>query len=122
MSSDDFNDDDLTDEELEHIVQAAVGELLNIAALAAELQTTDEAAEEIYTMCDLVAEYMGIQRALMDTVENPDGSYTTTVRTQESESENTTPREPIPGVIRTRNAKFRVVDSSKPPPRRTDSD
>jgi hypothetical protein len=51
--SDDFDGNDV-----EQMVQAALGELLNIAASVAELQMTDEAAEEIYTICDLVAEYL----------------------------------------------------------------
>lgn len=88
--------DDLTDDEIDAIVMGAVGDLLNIAAIVAELQATDEAAADIYAICDLVAEYHGIERVdLQDT----------------TELEPSTRTEPIPGSITTKNKpKFRVVD------------
>lgn len=116
---DDFDPEDLSDEEAEQIVQAAVNELLNIAAGVAELQTTDEAADEILTMCDLVAEYFDIERAEIETVENEDGSYTSRLVSSTSEPEPTqtyTRTEPIPGVIRTAGRpKFRISDSNTRP-------
>ena len=40
------DEEELTNEEIQAAIQMAVGELLNIAAIAADLQSTDEAAEE----------------------------------------------------------------------------
>tara|TARA_B110000285_G_scaffold201801_1_gene236695 strand:- start:892 stop:1260 length:369 start_codon:yes stop_codon:yes gene_type:complete len=68
-------------EEVEAIVQAALGELLNIATQVAELQGSDECADEIYNICDLVAEYYQIERARAITEEHPDGSFTTRFET-----------------------------------------
>lgn len=100
-----MNDDDLSDDEIEQIVQQAISELLNIAAGVADLQLTDEAAEDIYTLCDLVAEYHAIDR-----VDSGAG-------TQAQESSTRT--EPIPGSIRTKNKpKLRVVDyAARPKPK-----
>jgi hypothetical protein len=116
MNDDSYDDDDMSDEEIELIVQAAVGDLLNIAAGVAELQVTDEAAEQIYAMCDLVAEYMGVERAEISTVENPDGSYTTRINPSSGAEESVTR---ATGSIRTAGKpKFRVIDKNT----RTDFD
>ena len=72
-----MKDHNLSREELDSVVRAALGELLNLAAGVAELQTSDESAEEIYAVCDLVAEYYMIERAVAVTEEHEDGSYTT---------------------------------------------
>lgn len=49
----------------------ALGEVLNIAASVAELQTTDEARAEIYEVLDAVAAYYGVER--IETVVDLDG-------------------------------------------------
>lgn len=67
----------LSREDLDNVIRAALGELLNLAAGVAELQTSDESAEEIYAVCDLIAEYYCIERAIPVTEEHEDGSYTT---------------------------------------------
>lgn len=109
--SDDFDENDV-----DSMVRAALGELLNLAAGVAELQITDEAAEEIYSVCDLVAEYYQIERARAITVEQEDGSYTTHFETfVGSDVKEDQPREPIPGHIRTKGKpKLRLIDN-KPP-------
>lgn len=113
-----MNDDDLdhemSDEEVAALVQAALENLLNIAALAAELQQDDASCEEIYAQCDLIAAYHGIQRQTVTVEENSDGSYTTRF--------GDTPDEPrtiqIPGAIRTRGKpKMRIQDRKNPPPK-----
>ena len=111
--SDDF-EDELRDDESGAIVMSALSEVLNICAGVAELQTTDEAAEDIYALCDLIAEYHGIERAVVITEEHEDGSYTTSV--EDSATPRTTP---IPGSIRTKDKpKLRVVDyTPKTPPK-----
>ena len=111
--TDKWDDEDISDEEVQAMVLEAVSELLNIASIAADLQTTDEAAEEIYATCDLVAEYHGLQRAVIETEENPDGSITSRVRNPHSEVNTTSV--PIPGSIRTRDLKYRVVDKNSSP-------
>ena len=104
------HDDEMSDEEIEAVVMAALGELLNIATGVADLQTTDQAAEDIYAICDLVAEYHGIERAQVRIEEHEDGSYTTYVTEPEPKFTGE-----IPGSIRTRNRpKFRVSDQNKP--------
>ena len=108
----DFNDDEeYSDEEVEQIVLVALQELLNIASGVADLQTTDEGAEDIYAMCDLVAEFYGIGRAKAIIEEHEDGSYTT--RFEPFEEPEVNPRTvAIPGHIRTKGRpKFRVVDN-----------
>ena len=115
--SDDYDDDhDYSDEDIENIVLIALQELLNIAGSVAELQTTDEAAEEIYAVCDLVAEYYGIGRAKAIIEEHEDGSYTTRFEPlEEPEVDHKTVS--IPGSIRTKGRpKFRVIDNSRKPP------
>ena len=113
----DHNMDDMSDEEVYSVVQAAIGELLNIASGVAELQGTDESAEEIYTICDLVAEYHGIDRSVAVTTENEDGSYTTRF---EDPDHSHIPVQPtkhtsIPGSIRTSGKpKLRVKDKDTP--------
>ena len=117
MNDDDYDDHDMSDEEVEQVVQAAVSDLLNIAAGVAELQTTDAAAEQIYAICDLVAEYMGVERAEISTVENPDGSYTTRINPSSTPAEESVTR--ATGSIRTAGKpKFRVIDKNT----RTDFD
>jgi len=117
MNDDNYDDHDMSDEEVEQVVQAAVSDLLNIAAGVAELQTTDAAAEQIYAICDLVAEYMGVERAEISTVENPDGSYTTRINPNSTPAEESVTR--ATGSIRTAGKpKFRVIDKNT----RTDFD
>jgi len=107
------HDDEMSDEEIEAVVMAALGELLNIATGVADLQTTDEAAQDIYAICDLVAEYHGIERAEVTIEEHEDGSYTTRFEQPQPQPQPYTG--PIPGSIRTRNRpKFRVSDQNKP--------
>lgn len=108
--------DDMSPEDVEGLVIAALGELLNIASGVAELQGTDESAEEIYAICDLIAAYYGIERAVAVTTENEDGSYTTRFE----QPEQTPVAKPnkhtgIPGSIRTSGKpKLRVVDKDTP--------
>lgn len=112
-----MSDDDLDPQEVERLVAAAVGELLNLAAGVAELQTTDEAADDIYTICDLVAEYHGIERAVVVTTENDDGSFTTHFENPRGETQQPAAanRPFIPGSIRTGGKpKLRVIDKDTP--------
>lgn len=115
------DDDDLSPEELEAVIMAALTELLNIAAGVAELQATDESAEEIYAICDLVAEYYQIERSRVITEQNEDGSFTSRVenfvgsaeRLEEPEIVHERPR--IPGSIRTQGKPYlRVIDKDVP--------
>lgn len=117
MNSDDYDDDDqLSDDEIQSAVLAAVNQLLNWSALVAELQTTDEAAEEVYSVCDLVAAYFNIERAEMITEENEDGSFTTRVR-----GEPSPPQHSRTGVIRTKGRpKLRLSGNNQPPQPTTD--
>ena len=113
MNNDEWDDDEeLSNEEIQAAIQMAVGELLNIAAIAADLQATDEAAEEIYSMCDLVAEYHGIERARIEVTENSDGSFTSRLKGEGSTHTEAPARtSSIPGSIRTGGKlKFRVID------------
>jgi hypothetical protein len=101
----------MNDEEINAAVVSSLSEILNIASIAAELQATDEAAEEIYAMCDLVAAYFGIERAEVETIDNGDGSYTTRMVKDTVDTDTTPSRTPIPGSIRTSGKlKYRVVD------------
>ena len=113
MNNDEWDDDEeLSNEEIQAAIQMAVGELLNIASIAADLQATDEAAEEIYSMCDLVAEYHGIERARIEVTENSDGSFTSRLKGEGSTHTEAPARtSSIPGSIRTGGKlKFRVID------------
>jgi len=113
MNNDEWDDDEeLSNEEIQAAIQMAVGELLNIAAIAADLQATDEAAEEIYGMCDLVAEYHGIERARIEVTENSDGSVTSRLKGEGgTHTEAPARTSSIPGSIRTvGKLKFRVID------------
>jgi hypothetical protein len=107
-------------EEVAAIVQAALGELLNIASQVAELQGTDESADEIYNICDLVAEYYQIERARAITEEHADGSFTTRFETFTGSGEMNTDAAnnnaaTIPGHIRTKGKpKLRLVDLNTP--------
>ena len=113
MNNDEWDDEEeLSNEEIQAAIQMAVGELLNIASIAADLQATDEAAEEIYSMCDLVAEYHGIERARIEVTENSDGSFTSRLKGEGGEHTEVPARtSSIPGSIRTGGKlKFRVID------------
>lgn len=108
--------DDLTPDEVAQVVLSAVGELLNLAASVAELQMTDQAADEIYAICDLVAEYYQIERTMPITEEHPDGSFTTRFETytgmpkEEPEVKNS-----HKGSIRTAGKpKLRLIDKDNP--------
>ena len=111
---DDFDDnsEEMTGAEIKLAVNMALGELLNIATIAADLQSTDEAAEEIYSMCDLVAEYHGIERARIEVTENSDGSVTSRLKSESgTHTEAPARTSSIPGSIRTGSKlKFRVID------------
>jgi len=112
------DEDEMSHDDVHEAVMMAVGELLNIAETAAELQTSDQAAEDMYAMCDLVSAYFDLQRARMITEENADGSFTTRIEDDPlgpsdlRTVSNTVPRtSSIPGHIRTAGKiKFRVVD------------
>ena len=109
--------DDLTPDEVAEVVLSAVGELLNIAASVAELQMTDQAADEIYAICDLVAEYYQIERTMPITEEHPDGSFTTRFETYTGTSENAVPANTNTnkGSIRTEGKpKLRLIDKDNP--------
>jgi len=56
----------------------ALGEVLNIAAGVAELQSTDESRAEIYEVLDAVAAYYGVER--IETVIDLDGDSNIVVR------------------------------------------
>tara|TARA_B110000977_G_scaffold1965_1_gene2737 strand:- start:1783 stop:2181 length:399 start_codon:yes stop_codon:yes gene_type:complete len=110
-------------DEVAAIVQAALGELLNIATQVAELQGTDESADEIYNICDLVAEYYQIERSRAICTEHDDGSFTTHFETftgagepiQDAPRNDNKNREPIPGNLRFKGKpKLRLIDSSTP--------
>lgn len=104
------------DTELDALVRAALGELLNLAAEVAELQVTEQGAEEIYSICDLVAEYYQIERAIAFTEDNEDGSYTTRFESYTGTSPTAPRTEPIQGSISTKGKpKLRLVDSTTPP-------
>lgn len=108
---------DMSDEELENIVHLALGELLNMASMVADLQTTDEAAEEVYALCDLIAAYYGIQQMKTTVEEHEDGSYTTRLEPYTPEIKNQIEKpKTIPGHIQTRGKpKYRVSDEPKKP-------
>lgn len=62
------NDDNLPEldpNDVEGVVKYAVGDLLDIAAGVAELQGTKQGADDIWAMCDLIAEYFQIERTMM---------------------------------------------------------
>jgi len=110
-----MSQEDMSDEELANIVHLALGELLNMASIVADLQTTDEAAEEVYALCDLVAAYYGIEQMRATVEEHPDGSYTTRLEPVQAHFEREKPNT-IPGHIRTRGKpKYRVSDEPKKP-------
>jgi hypothetical protein len=114
----DDDDDDYSDDDVDAILLASIAELLNIAAQVAELQTTDAAAEDIYAICDVVAEYYQIERAVAVVEEHEDGSFTTRLEKFTGAEPDPKPgkQEPIPGSIRTLNKpKLRVVDSTPTP-------
>ena len=112
--------DDSDNHDENQIIQSAIGELLSLAASVAELQITDEGADEIYALCDLVAEYFQIERVKAITTEHADGSFTTHFETFTGEGElHSAPRSdtrtPIPGSIRTKGKpKLRLIDCSTP--------
>ena len=73
------NDDDLPEldpNDVEGVVKYAVGDLLDIAAGVAELQGTKQGADDIWAMCDLIAEYFQIERTMVIRREDEDGETT----------------------------------------------
>lgn len=113
------DDDDYDDDEIDAIVTASIAELLNIAASVAELQMNEAAAEDIYAICDVVAEFYQIERAVAIIEEHDDGSFTTRYETFVGAA----PPEPVPkprtspltGSIRTvGKPKLRVSDCAPP--------
>lgn len=99
----------MNDEDLEQLVQAALGNILNCAAQLADAQHTDEAAEDILAQCDLIAAYYGIARDIAHVEQHDDGSYTTRFETVVPTLD--LERKPTTGVINTRGKpKLRVVD------------
>lgn len=117
MSDADHDDDvEMTPEDL---LNAAIAELLNIAASVAELQVTDESAEEIYAVCDIVADYFQIERSRAIIEEHDDGSFTTRFETYTGSAGSTAGNDdlfkergahPFTGSIRTSGRpKIRVV-------------
>ena len=113
------------------VVMAALGELLSMAGGVADMQTRDDSADEIYAMCDLVAEYFELERARAITTELDDGSFTTHFETfsgaddhdYEAGPTSAKPKlvanknnvAPIVGSIRTKGKpKLRVVDCTTP--------
>lgn len=123
MNNDDFdtNEDDLTDDEAQAMVQYALGEILTLASGVADLQSTDEAADEIYALCDLVAAYHGIERDTPVTEEHEDGSFTTRfVRSVPSvdlrKTYASSDKPLIPGHLRVHgNNKRRITDRNSTP-------
>jgi hypothetical protein len=119
MNDDDFDDssEEMTGAEIKLAVNMALGELLNIATIAADLQSTDEAADDIYAMCDLVAQYHGIERARIEVTENSDGSFTSRLQSEDGVAPTATAsKKGIPGSIQTRGKlKYRVVDVDTTP-------
>ena len=125
MNNDDFDtnddDDNLTDDEAQAMVQYALGEILTLASGVADLQSTDEAADEIYALCDLVAAYHGIERDTPVTEEHEDGSFTTrfvrsvpSVDLRKTHDSSDKPR--IPGHLRVHgNNKRRITDRNSTP-------
>jgi hypothetical protein len=113
--------DKLTPQEIEEAIRAALTEVIGLASSVADLQTTDEAAEDILSACDLVAEYFQIERAIAITEELEDGSgFITRFQTYVGAEQNfhdslksTAQRPPIPGSIRTQDRpNLRVIDCS----------
>ena len=123
MNQDNFDaqDDDLNSDEIDELVAQALGEVRNLAGSVAELQNTDEAAEQIYAMCDLVAAYHGIERDVAVTEEHDDGSFTTRFERGVPEVDvrkiSSTPRSHIPGHLNMRgnSNKRRIIDRDSSP-------
>ena len=69
------NDDlpELDPDDVEGVIKYAVGDLLDIAAGVAELQGDKQSADDIWAMCDLIAEYFQIERTMMIRREDEDG-------------------------------------------------
>lgn len=107
----------MKDDDINEVVLASIGELLNIAATVAELQTTDEAAEEIYNMCDLVAAFFGVERSTIETIENDDGSFTTRITEPDDDTTTKPQKQYTPGNVRMLGKpKLRLVDNQNTPP------
>jgi hypothetical protein len=117
--------DKLTPQEIEEAIRAALTEVIGLASGVADLQTTDEAAEDILSACDLVAEYFQIERVVAVTEELEDGSgfitrFQTYVGaeqnfldslTNKDNNKSKTRKQPIPGSIRTQDRpNLRVID------------
>lgn len=112
----------MKDDDQEELLRHVLGELLNIAAQVADLQASDEAAEDILQLCDYVADHFQIERAIAIVTENDDGSITTRFETvvgaipTDDLTEDDEPQErPARGTIRTKNLpKLRLIDSNTP--------
>ena len=98
----------MNDQEIEQLVQAALGNILNCAAQLADTQHSDEAAEDILAQCDLIAAYYGIPRDVAHVEQHDDGSYTTTFETVVPEIDFTPPK--TKGIQTRGKPKLRVVD------------
>ena len=118
--ADDHSDNDDAEMTPEDLLNSAIAELLNIAASVAELQVTDESAEDIYAVCDIVADYFQIERSRAIIEEHDDGSFTTRFETYTGSSGATAGNDdlfkergaahPFTGSIRTSGRpKIRVV-------------
>lgn len=131
--SDDFdggNEDE--DIDVDAVVVAAIQELLAIAAGVADLQTTEQGADDIMNLCDIVAEYYQIERSRAVLTEHDDGSYTTSfelfvgggaLEREIPAPGLAKPRPSIPGSIRTLGKiKFRLIDKESPPTSTDDDD
>ena len=73
MNSNNDNLPDLDPDDVEGVIKYAVGDLLDIAAGVAELQGDKQSADDIWAMCDLIAEYFQIERTMMIRKEDEDG-------------------------------------------------
>ena len=116
------------EEEVHAIVMATLGEILNLCTGVADLQTEEKASDEIFDMCDLVAEYFQLERARAINTQHDDGTFTTKFETfvgaDKHDYSDDAPTEalkskanvnPIPGSIRTKGKpKLRVIDCTTP--------
>ena len=71
------NPEDLDPDNVEGVVRYAIGDLLDLAAGVAELQYTKQGADDIWAMCDLIAEYFQIERTMMIRREDEESGETT---------------------------------------------
>jgi hypothetical protein len=122
MSNTDNDNSEMSADDVEQLVTQALGEVLNWAGQVAELQNTDDAAEEIYAVCDLVAAYYGLERDIAVTEEHEDGSFTTRFERAVPELDTlpvatqTKSSTAIPGHVTMRNSsKRRIIDRNSTP-------